>query len=305
MKIAVIGGTGMLGSNLVKLYCNLGHEVEAFSRSHASNIDSSINCILNFSNLELILSKCFQSWVPDVIINTAAIVNLSYCENNLEQAREVNVGFAKILAKVAQQYKSYFIHISTDHFYDDHLTLHRENDEETLLNNYALTKREAEKEVLHTNKLSLVVRTNIIGFRYTERATFLEWLLNALKKQEIITLFDDYYSSPISAKKLGEILLGCIDKKINGIYNIASADTVSKYFFGLTLAKRFNLSQRTIRLGSLKELNEKSGVRRSFNNGLDVNKIESALSIKMPTVLDSIEQIYQEYTKVNEIGEEK
>jgi len=296
VKIAVIGGTGLLGSNLMHLLSK--YDIKAFSREYSSNIDDSTNNIVNFLQLEEELILFFNKWNPDIIINTIAIVNLQKCENNYEEANYVNCDIAKILSKIALKYNSYFIHISTDHYYDDKLKIHNENDEIKLLNNYAETKYNAEKEVLKSNSDALVVRTNIIGFRRIKAKSFLEWLLNSLENDNKCSLYTNFYTSPISVKELGTILIKCCEQKLNGIYNIASKEVINKYDFGIKIAKKFKYDENKIKVSTIK--NDDDGIKRALTLGLDILKIEVALNINMPTIDETIENLYIEYKEYNE-----
>ncbi len=295
MKIAIIGGTGLLGSNLVKLYAAKGVEVKAFSRKPSDNIESISNHIIDFETLELELTTYFKSWQPDIIINTIALVNLSECEKQKEYCYKTNVEIAEKLAVVAKTYHSYYIHVSTDHYYNDTKQKHTEIDPIVLLNYYAETKREAEKKVLHTYENSLIVRTNIIGFRNTEILSFFEWLHSALKEGISIDLFNDFYTSPISVRELGRLFLKCYDKQLTGIYNIASSEVINKYSFGMKVANKFELSDKSINESALKNFQKQGDVRRASNLGLDVSKIEKALNTSMPSIDETITELLNEY----------
>lgn len=295
MKIAIIGGTGLLGSNLVALYKDMKIDVQAFSRSTSTNIKPSYNHIIDFDMLESNLDIYFQNWQPDIIINAVALVNLGKCEREKAYCYKTNVEIAEKLAMIAERYDSYYIHISTDHYYNDSNQKHTEEDPVILLNYYAKTKHEAEKKVLDSYKDTLVVRTNIIGFRDTETLSFFEWLHTALQEKKNIDLFNDFYTSPISVRELGRLLLKCYDEKLSGLYNIASSEVIDKYNFGLKVAQKFTLSDHFIHEGSLCDFQNQDDVKRSSNLGLDVSKIEKALNTTMPSIDETITALLNEY----------
>ncbi|WP_419774438.1 SDR family oxidoreductase [Halarcobacter sp.] len=291
MKIAIFGSTGLLGKALAKKYKE--NELKLFSRTE---IDNKQKFVIDYMNIENELENFFDNWKPDIIINTIAIVDLKYCEENLKEAKYVNSIIAESLAKVAKKYNAYFIHISTDHFFSDSLKYHNENASVKILNNYAETKFEAEKKVLQEYKKSLIVRTNILGFRYSKKKSFFEWLLFALENKEEISLFNDFVTSPISVNLLSNILLLCKKSNLSGIYNISSSEAIDKYSFGYKVAKRFNLSFENVKMRKTIQ----SDIKRAITLGLDVSKIEKALNIKMPTIDETIESLYIEYKKGKE-----
>ena len=297
MNIAIIGGTGLLGSNLVKLYSY--YNVRAFSREQSYNINSAKNTTIDFNYLECELIKYFDTWRPDIIINTVANVNLQRCEDSFESANKINCDIAIKLSIISKKYSSYFVHISTDHFFNDKSCFHNEEHPTVLLNNYAKTKYNAETGVKKHNKKSLIVRTNIIGFRGRTEKSFFEWLLVALKEGEKINLYDNFYTSPISVNELGVVIIKCYQKKLTGIYNIASCEVISKYDFGIKMTNKFGYSAGGI---SKSKVNNGAGseLKRALTLGLDVSKIENNLDIKMPTIDQTLDVLYKEYIKHDE-----
>jgi len=294
LKIAICGGTGLLGSNLVKQYLKQGFLVKAFSRSHSNNIDKKTNKVVNFLDIDTMLEKELSKFKPNIIINAIALVNLKTCEENYTLAYNTNVFIAKKLALIAKKQNSYFVHISTDHFFNDKLMKHTETDETILLNNYAKTKYEAENEVLKIYPQALVVRTNIIGFRNNKIDSFFEWLINSLQNNSKVSLYSNFYTSPIAITLLSNLLIQCFEHRFHGIYNISSSTVIDKYNFGIKVANKFNFSTGNINKATIKtDITDE--VQRALTLGLDVSKIENNLNVKMPTVDETIENLYLEY----------
>jgi dTDP-4-dehydrorhamnose reductase len=292
MRIAIMGGTGLLGSNLVYLYTRMGLDVKAFSRRQSGNITKDINYIIDFNHLTDSLDNYFDKWNPDVIINTIANINLEDCEKNQINAYFVNCTLAQHFANIAKKYNSYYIHISTDHYFNDVNKKHTEFSNVQLLNVYAHTKYQAEQEVLMLYGNSLIVRTNIVGFRNTNKQSFFEWLVHSLKNKIKINLFTNFYTSPISVDELGVIIFKVISLRLTGIYNIASREIVSKYDFGIKTAKKFNFNLDSIFTAKVSPL---SIPKRALTLGLDVSKIEKASQIKMPSIDETLEILYSNY----------
>jgi len=296
LKIAIIGATGLLGSNLSRLF--QAYDIKAFSRQNSLNIHHSKNNIVDFRNLKLELAKNFENWQPDIIINAVAVVNLQTCENDYALAYNINVTIARELAEVSSRLGCYFMHISTDHYYNDKQVKHSETDEISLVNNYSKTKYLAEQEVLEKNESSLIVRTNIIGFRNNDTESFFEWLLNSLIQNNIINMYTNFFTSPISIRQLSKILIKCFHKNLAGIYNISSSEVISKYSFGVKTAEKFGLSAECIKQSIL--TNKTGYIQRAFTLGLDTSKISTALGMKMPTINETLVSLYNEYRFNNE-----
>lgn len=274
----------MLGQELTRYLSNMGNDVVGVARKNADyNFDIT-------DDEELL--NCFEIEKPDIIINTVAIVNLNACEVDKGNAYLVNSRPAGIISDYCLEKDIYFVQISTDHYYyGDENKRHLETEEISLLNEYARTKYLAESLTLN-NPHSLVIRTNIVGFRGTENNTFVEWALNSLKSQEEINVFEDYYTSSIDVHNFSRILYDLIEDKPSGIYNIASSEVFSKKEFIFSLAESFNLSHSNCHPSNINN----DGLIRATSLGLNVGKVENVVGYELPTlkeVTDSLKESYE------------
>jgi dTDP-4-dehydrorhamnose reductase len=285
MKVLLFGATGMLGKALYGTAKSRNHSITGVARS---GTDSAVD-IRNEGELR----KLIANQEPDIIINTVAITNLDYCERNPQEAYLINTRPLSFLADLAKEYGIYLIQISTDHFYTgDGPESHDENCPVTLVNEYARTKFLAEC-LTRTYEKSLVVRTNIVGFRgINENPTFIEWCINMLINKTPAVLFDDFYTSSIDVRTFSEILFDIADKKITGLLNVSSRDVTSKKLFIEALAIGLNLDTSHTTSGSVHGL---KGVRRAESLGLDVNKAEAILGYRMPGLREVIEKLVNEH----------
>ncbi|MGB3908706.1 MAG: sugar nucleotide-binding protein [Methanomethylovorans sp.] len=286
MKILVIGSTGLLGQALTCEIKKRGIDVIGMARSGAD-----IACdVADKRSLE----KNIFCVEPDIIINCAAMVDLNKCEEKPEYAYMVNARPASIISNIAINKSLYFVQISTDHYYTGDGNLkHKEGEAVRLLNEYAMTKYAAEKFALICPN-SLVVRTNIVGFRNKDRTpTFVEWVIHNIESNSPMTLFDDYFTSSIHVKQFSSSLLDIIEKNHTGVLNLASSEVTSKKAFITALAKKMGAELTNTTTGSLRDVGGK--VVRAESNGLDVEVAENILGYKLPTLDDVITCILDEY----------
>lgn len=282
----VLGSTGLLGQALMKLLKSRNQTVVGIARKNA---DISIDI-----TDEQLLRKALENNKPDVIINTVAIVNLSLCEENSEQCYVVNARPSAMLAKYTALNKIKYVYISTDHYFTgDQDKKHSETAPLTLTNQYAITKQLGEEFSLNDED-ALVVRTNIVGFRGDKDApTFIEWAINALKNNEEMQLFDDFYTSSIDVMSFSEFLFDLIEKNTSGIINLASSEVSNKQKFITALASRLNLSTEYTMACSM--MQNSSAIDRNESLGLDVSKAEEILGCSMPSLDQVIEKLAKEY----------
>ncbi len=286
LKICLLGSTGLLGKSISTTFNNCENiqlfEVARTSKKYSLDIADD-KALIDF----------FEKHNFDIVINTVALVNHELCEQNKELAYKVNARPSSILANLATKHNFKYIYISTDaYFNNDKNAKHDENAEACLLNEYARTKYAGEKFAL-TNPQSLAIRTNIVGFKGEKNnPTFLEWAIHALKNQEEIILFDDYFTSSISVSQFSQILLDILPHNLCGILNIASSEVFSKKDFIEKLAKEFNFSLSSTKIGKVSSI---SSSQRGNSLGLNVQKVESLLNYPMPTLNSVISQLKKEY----------
>ena len=275
----------MLGRALSCAARNRNYEVIGAARSNA-------DVELNLMNTGDIYTK-IKEIRPDVIINTAALTDLSKCEGDPGTAYCINARPAGVIAKCAKEIGSYFIHISTDHYYTgDRDKRHNENDRITLVNEYARTKYLGECLALAEGG-ALVVRTNIVGFRGTAQPTFVEWVLKVLHEKQPFTMFNDFYTSSIHVVQLANALFDLMQRnRIYGTLNVGSREVCNKQDFISKLARRLNLSLDHARAGSVKNL---TNPVRAESIGLDVSLAEKYLGYLLPTADEVIESVVKEY----------
>lgn len=273
----------MLGQELTRYLSSLGNEVVGVARKNADyNFDISD---------DVKLLNCFEIEKPQIIINTIAIVNLNNCEMDKGNAYLVNSRPASIISDYCFENDIYFIQISTDHYYTgDNNKKHLESDEIFLLNEYARTKYLAEVFALK-NPQSLVIRTNIVGFRGWENDTFAEWALNSLKSKEQINVFEDYYTSSIDIYSFSRILWDFIKNKPSGIYNLSSSEVFSKKDFIFALANAFDLSYDNCHPTKINN----DELKRATSLGLSTEKIEKYLGYKLPTLNEVVNSLKANY----------
>lgn len=276
MKVLLLGSTGMAGSALKKSLQDRGVSVIGIARKNSDydcdlSLESNLLRILNMHNY-------------DSIINSAALVDIDYCEENSLESWNINSKLVSIVANWSCKKNIPFLHISTDHFYDygDNIP-HKEDDLICCINEYSRHKFAAEAFAL-TTKNSLILRTSLLGSRVTKKDIGLvEWAVSNLKKNKKIKLFNDAWTSSIDVDTFADIALRLfLDKNVFGIINVASSEVYSKEQLIRCLADKLLISHNQC---------ESVSIKSYFSNrpsclGLDVSKVEKILNLKMPNMND-------------------
>ncbi|MCW5729825.1 MAG: SDR family oxidoreductase [Alphaproteobacteria bacterium] len=276
-RTLVVGSTGLLGQALMRVGLARGLDIIGAARREAE-------CILDITNPEQIM-RTIATVRPAVLINTAAIVDLNACNADPGLAFVVNARAVGILGQACAETGARLIHVSTDHYFSgDGRAVHDEKTPILLLNDYARSKFAGERFALLLDN-ALVVRTNVVGLRgWRGKPTFAEWCLESLAEDAEVSLFDDYFTSPIDADHLAEAILDLAGRpEASGLLNVAGREVVSKEAFYRSLARDLGIFPTRARSGSVRSL----PVRRADSCGLDVRRAEALLGRRLPGLAET------------------
>jgi dTDP-4-dehydrorhamnose reductase len=291
-EILVTGSTGMLGESIVNnLLKNNGFKLYGLSRTNTALLPTSHQIQLDLS--EGSFESLLKDWLtPDVIIHTAAYVNLSFCEEHPDKANGLHVAAS---AKLAALYpEALFIYISTDSIFEGEKGNYTEFDIPAPLNHYARTKYLGELEVQKSTSNAVVIRTNIYGKRSGKSGGLAEWAISNLTKKISINGFDDVIFNPLYTGQVANFLELFIlnEYDFRGIINLGCEEFVSKYAFIKMLAKTFRLDQELIQKDKMR--GKPSDLQRPFNTSLNVSKCK-ALFNKSFRLLDGVTDLKNNY----------
>lgn len=291
-KIYITGIAGMLGINLAynlnNKYNVVGCDIlEINSKSiHSEKVN-----LLDETSIKMSIKRN----TPDVLIHTAAMVNVDACEENVEAAQMLNESVTKKLAKICENEDIQMIYISTDAVFDGKSNkLYDENDITNPINVYAKTKLNGEKSVLSSSK-NVVLRTNIYGFNYQNKNSFGEWIINSLNEGKELNMFDDILFSPILVNDLAFIVDKIMEESVIGLYHVCGTGAISKYHFACRLKEIFDIKNGKIIRSNSENFHFKA--KRAKNMGMSNEKIKNELGINIRTPQESIIEFKRLYDK--------
>jgi dTDP-4-dehydrorhamnose reductase len=281
----VLGATGMLGQALYRTASQAGFRVAGVARANADYVLDATDR----GALEALLTRLR----PQLVINAAAQTSLVACERDPASAYAINARLVAVLAGHCRQQGARLVHISTDHFFTgDSARLHDERAPVWLLNEYARTKYAGEAYAA-TCPGSLVVRTNVVGFRgWLGRPTFVEWAIAALRSGELMTLFADFYTSSIDVDRFATVLFDLLGHDAQGLINVGASAPADKQEFILLLARRLGMDASRCRTGSVREMTD---APRAESLGLDVRRAEGILGYSLPDTQAVIEHLAKRF----------
>ncbi len=275
-KILILGGSGLLGLNLIY---NLRAKFDITSTFHSSRPKIDCQWIeFDVNNLES-LPKLTSY---DYVVNCIGFTDVDSCEIYVDDADKLNSHFPRLIAQACAQSNCKLIHISTDNFDSSLDEVRDENVRAIPINTYGRSKLKGEHFVLSASSKNLVFRTNFFGFARKDRNSLLQWVLAESKMTGQIKAITNVYFNPVSTKFFSSVICESIAHDFQGLYNLSSNSCVSKLDFVnlvLACANLDNVKVFPIKLG---ELNSKA--ERPKFMCLNNDKIKGVLPFPIPSL---------------------
>ncbi|NQV44730.1 MAG: sugar nucleotide-binding protein [Rhodospirillales bacterium] len=233
MKIAVLGATGMLGSQVLKTLeeghshqltatNRNGHVVHSSSGSSTKIVDLDAGSIDARSIVDLI-GDC------DWWINCIGVIKpYIHDDNPIEIARAIAINslFPAILTQAADDSKSRLIQISTDCVWDGADGRYSELDHHNAADVYGKSKSLGEVR----SNYSHIIRCSIIGRELRGKASLLDWFLS---QEQSATLqgFSNHHWNGITTLQFAKICKGIIEQNVTlkPLQHLVPRDQVSKH----------------------------------------------------------------------------
>lgn len=278
MEVLVIGGSGLVGTNIIDICHQQGMDV---CGTYFENKTQETQVQLDKTDKEDV-KELIQNEDPDLIIDTAAFHNVDECEHKRTKAFDVNAVGTRNIATEANKVDAHYIYLSTDYVFPGYPyeAPYAETDRVKPLNYYAETKYSGEQAAKIANKYTILRPSVIYGIK---KPNFVTWALDELREGNEITIVDDQVSSPTYAPDIARASIDIGNKEITGTYHSTGPSSISRYEFTCILAKTYKRDDDLVKPITTEELGQDAP--RPENSTLNSNKLYSKLGwdFKPPT----------------------
>ena len=222
MKVAVIGSTGQLGQDLVRV---LGRHVVGLTHQDLDVTDG------------VGVASAMHSLKPDWVINTAAYHRVDDCEINPSLSFAANTLGALNVARAAADVGAGVVFFSTDYVFGGQdrgrNRPYEEGDAPAPLNVYGVSKAAGEQLVMRANDRHIVVRSAGLYGTSTSRKgwTFPELMLEKARTEGRVRVVTDQVLSPTYTADLAQKTKELIERDASGLFHLANAGECSWFEF--------------------------------------------------------------------------
>ncbi|MBL7154878.1 MAG: dTDP-4-dehydrorhamnose reductase [Phycisphaerae bacterium] len=257
--IAILGGRGMLGTDLAKMCEQQGLGVGIFDLPEFD--------ITNPDQLRAAVGSA------DTIVNCAAYTNVDRAESEADLAYQVNAAAVGRLGELAGQADKWVLHVSTDFVFDGESDApYNEADAANPINEYGRTKLAGEQLLAETACNHCIVR---VQWTYGSAGNnFPTKLVARAKSGQDLKVVDDQIGSPTATTEVAKAICNLLDKKPRGLFHFAAEGCVSRYEMAKFMFDRLSLD---VNLLPYKTGDFAAPARRPLNSRFDCSKIKAVL----------------------------
>jgi dTDP-4-dehydrorhamnose reductase len=281
-QILVLGGRGMLGSDIVSVLTGLGHDVKSLG---SQEIDISTP----FS-VESVLSPYTKA---DLVINCAAYTKVDLAESEFDKAIAVNGYGVGHLSRFCKSHHLPLIHFSTDYIFDGTKPLpYHEKDKANPINKYGESKFKGEFEFLDSGVKGYIFRIEwLYGLKGNH---FVKTISRLAKEKPSLSIVSDQWGSPTWTYDVAEMVASVIQHKPpKGIYHFSSQGYTNWADFARTF-----LSIQGIKCDIIDIMSSQypTAAKRPLQSRLDITKFLSQGIYTPRPWQESISQFLKEAT---------
>ena len=232
MKIAITGGKGQLGRDLVR----------ALSARHET-------LILDLPETDITQREAVKTVAdlqPDLVIHAAAMTDVDGCARDPNAAFRANALGTQNVALACQRAGAALLYISTNEVFDGKKNSpYLELDEPHAINPYGASKLAGERYVQMLLHRFYIVRT---AWMFAPGGNnFPKKIIAAAKQNGQIAVVDDEISNPTFAPDLARAVAQLIETQHYGIYHLTNEGVASRYDFAARILELAGIRTPVVR----------------------------------------------------------
>ncbi|MCK4753147.1 MAG: dTDP-4-dehydrorhamnose reductase [Planctomycetes bacterium] len=258
-RVVILGGKGMLGSDLVGVCRARGFETVVF----------------DLPEFDITNEQQLKDAVKDVgvIINCAAYTNVDGAESESELAQKVNAEAVGRLGALAAESGAWVLHVSTDFVFDGESdSPYVEADSPNPVSAYGASKLAGERLLIESGCGCCIIR---VEWTYGLGGNnFVAKLVSLAKQGKALKVIDDQIGSPTATTEVAKVIVKLLEMRVEGMFHFASFGYVSRFEMAKFIFDKLDIP---VELSSCKSSEYVTAAKRPLNSCFDCSKIVGLL----------------------------
>ena len=250
-RVLVTGANGLLGQALVDRLADASDlDVVATARDNAPRFAPS-TC--DYRPMDVTapdaVEAVFEDVDPDVVVNCAAVSDVTACDEDRNRAWAVNARAVKRLAKHCADRRARLVQVSTDFVFNGKRGPYDESARPDPVNYYGRTKLAGENALREVDLSDWAIVRTVLLYgvgRNLSRSNVVRWMIDRLSAGETIHVVTDQWRTPTYAPDLADGIARVVERDKTGIYHISGREMVTIHELAETVADVFGFDDALI-----------------------------------------------------------
>jgi dTDP-4-dehydrorhamnose reductase len=270
LRCLVIGGSGQIGSWLLRTLATRGHQAVGTYATVA---------LPGLARLDASELSQAAAWVreqgPDVVFYPAGFTWVDGCERDPQRAFSANLEQPLNLARAAALEGARFVYFSTDYVFDGRSGPYTEDSPTNPLSVYGQSKLDAEQALQRElGEQQLTVRTSWVFGPERQGKNFAYQLLKCLAEGRPLVCPEDQVSSPSYGPDVARVVIELTEQRSSGLIHVVGPEVMDRVSFARTIARGFDRDPNLVVAKPTSELGQ--GAPRPLQGGLLTPRLDSA-----------------------------
>ncbi len=298
MRVFVTGGTGLVGSNVIKVASeSYGASVFASRHSASTSVLDAEFFDMDIRDRDRVLGVLRQT-KPDLVIHCAATVDTARLETDHQLGWCLMVEATEHLAAACRDVDAKLIFVSSDWVFDGNTPPFDERSIPAPVCYYGFLKVIGETIVRSSGIDYAIVRISAVygvnwAFphwepeeRVTGFGTLPNWMVKTLREGREVVEWTDYVNvaaNPTLASDCADAMLSIYEKGLQGTFHCSGSKCVTRVELGKIVARTFGFDESRVRAARSDEMQRPDEIL-PIRSCLDVSTTEHALGRKIVPV---------------------
>jgi dTDP-4-dehydrorhamnose reductase len=288
-SVLVVGGSGLVGSNLMRLLEEQG--AETVGTYHSRRNGKALRR-LDLAD-DAAVASLIEELRPTVVFLAGGFASVDRAEENPAAAHAVNEGGTRSVARAAETAGARLVFYSTDYIFDGASGPYSEDQPSSPISVYGQTKVGAETAISETLNDHLIIRTTAVFGWSPTSPNFAMHVWNRLSEGEELRVPSDQVTTPTLADYLAAVSLQLVEADVQGTVNVVGADRLSRAEFARVLARTFALDPDLVAPVPTAELGQ--AAPRPLRGGLSTSRMREVLDTEPMALDESLKRLRRQW----------
>ena len=263
MRLYVTGGTGLVGSNIIRL-ARQRSDIEIIASQYGPEPEWEVDYELDPLNMVNTqgVRESIRKYKPDAVIHSAAVLDHVFMDENRDLAWKITVESNRALAETCAEIGARYVFVSTDWVFDGREPLVTEDSPPHPVNFYGIMKVVQERDIMGVSGLSYAVGrlAGIFGINYSNPSLLRKnnglgfdlgnYVIDQLSQGKVAEIWTgpkvNEIAHPTLASDGADLLLRLAEHDENGIFHCFGSEAISRLQLAHDLADLFDVNHSLI-----------------------------------------------------------